>query len=605
MNEFKSLTSLVKDAADIGIALARSGSGARSRLIPTDGPADLVTLQIHAGKARIPLIPTLEVVGLSVTKEANRIAAARLVLLDGDPSQEAFPVSRRPELRPGNEVEVLAGYHSRNEAIFKGVIVRQRMEANSRGMSQLILDCKHPVYTLTQSRHNRCFIEKTDSEVLKALLKGRSVSVTGTSLRHEKLIQFNASDWDFILSRADANGLLVLVEDSKIVVTAPALNQKPVLSLTYGANILEMEIQQEDALITEASDVQASSWDPKEQKVLHSSSGGTSRLQHGGDRTQQELKDWAEAASIKSSLANIRGRVRIQGYAKVGPGHLVELNGIGKDLDGTLFVSGVQHQINNGDWTTDIQIGMALDWYHERYPVAAPPAGGLVPPVAGLQIGVVSQIANDPREEFRVQVKLPFAESQDTTVWARIARLDAGTHRGTLFLPEVDDEVVLGFLSGDPRDAIILGMLHSSQKKAPLEITEKNELKGIVSREQLRLVFDDETKGIELSTPEGNAVFLSEDEKKISIADQNGNRFEMTADGISVEAQGNKIELTSKGLVLKSAADLSLQGTGTTKIEGANIDLSAQGQLKAAGNAGIEVSSSGIAVLKGSLIKIN
>jgi uncharacterized protein involved in type VI secretion and phage assembly len=80
--------------------------------------------------------------------------------------------------------------------------------------------------------------------------------------------------------------------------------------------------------------------------------------------------------------------------------------------------------------------------------------------VQGLQFGLVTQIENDPDGEFRIQVRLPVIDLQSPGIWARVATLDAGQDRGTFFLPEIDDEVIVGFVNDDPRDAVVLGMLH-------------------------------------------------------------------------------------------------------------------------------------------------
>ena len=86
-------------------------------------------------------------------------------------------------------------------------------------------------------------------------------------------------------------------------------------------------------------------------------------------------------------------------------------------------------------------------------------------------------------------------------VWARLATLDAGDGRGTFFRPEIDDEVVVGFLDGDPRFPVVLGQCHSSAKPAPEPAKDDNHVKGYVSRSKLKLTFDDDKKVVVLETP--------------------------------------------------------------------------------------------------------
>src|SRR5205085_5211444 len=122
-------------------------------------------------------------------------------------------------------------------------------------------------------------------------------------------------------------------------------------------------------------------------------------------------------------------------------------------------------------------------------------------------------------------------DPQQDGTWARGAPVDAGSDRGFFFRPEVGDEVVVGFLDDDPRQAVLLGMLHSSAKAAPLQATNDNHEKTYQSRSKMRLYFHDDTKVVRLSTPGGNTITLSEEKQGITIADQNGNKIDMTADG--------------------------------------------------------------------------
>jgi uncharacterized protein involved in type VI secretion and phage assembly len=203
---------------------------------------------------------------------------------------------------------------------------------------------------------------------------------------------------------------------------------------------------------------------------------------------------------------------------------------------------------------------------------------------------VVTNIHEDPDGEYRVKVKIPVISSESEGVWSRVATLDAGNSRGTFFRPEVDDEVVVGFVNDDPRDPVILGMLHSSSLASPLEPEENNYKKGYYSKEKLILLFDDEKKVISIETPNGNKLVISDEDKGLSMEDENGNKFMLNADGITMES--------AKDLIVKaSSGDITLEGT--------NINIKASAQFKAEGSGGAEVSTSGQAVLKGSLVAIN
>jgi uncharacterized protein involved in type VI secretion and phage assembly len=214
--------------------------------------------------------------------------------------------------------------------------------------------------------------------------------------------------------------------------------------------------------------------------------------------------------------------------------------------------------------------------------LAAPPAGNLLARAPGLQIGVV--VSNeDPDGEHRVRVRMPTVSSEDDGVWARVASLDAGDDRGFFFRPELGDEVVLGFLDEDPRHAVILGMLHSSAKAAPLTGSDDNHEKVFKSRAGMRVHFNDDTKVLSIDTPAGNSIVLSEDDKSLILADQNNNKITMNADGISIESQKAVTLKSGTELGLESGTSFSAKGGTELKLEGASAELSSSATTKVSG----------------------
>ena len=156
-------------------------------------------------------------------------------------------------------------------------------------------------------------------------------------------------------------------------------------------------------------------------------------------------------------------------------------------------------------------------------------------------------------------------------------------------MPEIGDEVVVGFLGGNPSEGVVLGMLHSNGKASPIEKNDDNNIKGIVSREGLKLEFDDEGKTVTIETPGGNSVKVSDDSKGIILEDQNG----------------NKVTIDQNGISLESAKDISIKAQGDVNVEGVNINLKANAQLVAKGSASSEISSGGNTVVKGAVVQIN
>ncbi|MCW9708160.1 type VI secretion system tip protein VgrG [Fodinibius salsisoli] len=577
------------------------------RTIPADRPTDFPTFEVLSDGTKLP--KKYHVFSFTVSKSINRISYAELTLKDGDPAREDFPLSNTDLFKPGTIIEIKAGYHNENKSIFKGIVIKHGIKARDGRPSMLTVECKDEAVKMTNGRQNRYFTEVTDSEVFEELIDayGLTAEVENTSETHKEMVQYYATDWDFLLARAEMNSQCVLADDGTLIVQKPSLEDST-LTLTYGATILDFEAEM-DARDQQKA-ISSSSWDYTTQEVVESEAEAPT-LQQAGNISEEELADvigsesvsyrhsgqvgetelqaWADAAMLKSRLAKIRGRVRCKGYPEIKPFDTIELAGMGERFNGKVFVSGVRQNYSTDRWVTDIEFGLSPRWFYKENDVVEQPASGLLPAVNGLQVGVVTQLQDDPAGEDRVLVKLPVLDAEHEGIWTRVSTLDAGENRGSFFRPEIGDEVLVGFINDDPRDPVILGMMNSSAKPAPAQGSDDNHEKGFVTREELRLWFNDEKKSIALETPNGNKITLSDDEGSIMLEDENGNTVTMSSDGISLE----------------SAADIVLKAGGNVNIEGVNVEQKASAQFKAEGSAGAEVSTSGTAVLKGSIVQIN
>ncbi len=312
-------------------------------------------------------------------------------------------------------------------------------------------------------------------------------------------------------------------------------------------------------------------------------------LKHGGQKKEGALQDWADGKWAYQQLAKTRGRMKFQGIPAVKPGVMLLLEGVGDRFNGKVYISGVRHQITEGNWTIDAQFGLDPQFFSENNDILSPPAAGLNAAIKGLHVGIITQLEGDPEGEDRIMVKIPLINQEEQGIWCRQSCVDAGNERGVTFRPEIEDEVIVGFINEDPNDAVILGVLHSSAKPSPIPGSDDNHEKGIHTREGMKLIFDDDKKSILIETPAGNKLELSEDQGGISMEDENG----------------NKVLMDSNGITLESAKDLVLKATGDVNIEGTNISAAANAQFKAEGSAGAELSTSAVAKVKGSLVQIN
>ena len=577
------------------------------RVIPIPATGDLATFTITIDGA--DLDPEINVGNIIVRKEINKISTATIVLLDGDVADQDFKASNSGHLIPGKEIEIFAGYHSEEDQIFKGVIVSQGLKIRKDKPSQLVVECKDIAFQMTGSRKSAFFTDMTDSDIIEDILGnyGLDTNVESTDATHAEMVQYDCTDWDFVLMRAEANGKLVTSSDGKLEIVTPDLSKEPALKLNYGSTLMEFEASMDAR--KQIPNYKSTAWDYAGQENVEEESSDPgvsepgnldastlsgiwendfSEVKHTGIK-DQELKAWSDAKLYRSRLAKIIGRAGCQGVALAVPGEILELSGVGDRYNGNHLMTSVRHQLDTEKWKTDIRFGMPDEWTGDKPKVMEKPATAMLPGMKGLQIGVCKQLSDDPDGEFRVLVTLPMIDPEGDGVWARVSTLDAGDGRGSFFRPEIGDEVLLGFLNDDPRYPIVLGMFNSSALPAPLEQSDDNHEKGFVTRSGIKLLFNDDLVSFTVETPNGNLIELSDDEGTISVECENG----------------NSVQLSSDGIVMDSAADIAITAAGDITLEGTNVNITANAEFKAEGSAGAEVSTGAIAVLKGSLVKIN
>jgi len=592
---------------------------------PMDDSSGVIKLSIFANGSQID--DAIKIASVSVTKTINKIPYARIVLLDGDMPDKDFPISNSDDFKPGSEIKINAGYEQSEETIFQGIVVRHGIKITGNNNSRLVLECRDKAVAMTIGRHNANYVDSKDSDIISTLISnysGLSSDIEATTTEYKELVQYYCSDWDFMLSRAEVNGLLICVENAKLTVKSPQTDASAELKVTYGDDLIEFHADIDAR--TQLTEVNSASWDPSNQSVVEeqispqtlNTQGDLSsidlakvinlksfRLQTPAQIDQTALKDWATGQQIKSGLARIRGRMKFQGSAKATIGSVIELAGVGNRFNGNVFVSSINHEITTGNWITEVDIGMSPDWFAEQRDLVAPPASGFLPGVEGLQIGVVMKLDEDPNGQNRIQVSVPILQAETEGVWARLANFYASNSFGAFFIPEIGDEVIIGYLNNDPSNPIVLGSLYSSKLPPPYELTADNNTKAIVTKSKLKIEFDDDKKITTIITPNENKIVLSDEDKSILLQDQNSNKVELNTDGITLDSPKD-ISITATGKITIDAKDeINISSTADVSVKGLNVSHTADVGFTATGSATAELSASGETTVKGAMVMIN
>lgn len=261
---------------------------------------------------------------------------------------------------------------------------------------------------------------------------------------------------------------------------------------------------------------------------------------------------------------------------------------------------------------------------------------------SGVTLAKVTNITDD--KKFNRVKCLPIGGKNDEeTDWCYVMTPMGGKECGSFFFPQVDDLVVLAYLDGDPHRPFVLGSLWTTEVKPPLTVQDgKNEEYLLRTPKKIEMALHDTDKEQKLtvSMPSGAKIELDDKEQKISIQDKEGKNsliFALKDGAITIQAEKKltlvtgdaKIELTRDGNITEegkakltekfqnvdTAADAAVKIKGSSSgvtLSGSKVEAKADGELTLQGAKGtlkssgmLEVSSSGITTVKGSMLKLN
>jgi Rhs element Vgr protein len=597
----------------------------------------VVSPAVNAGKAiSVKLVldgkPAPEahpLVALDIWLGVNKVARARVAIADVMQDDAMFPISMSSSYVPGAKVVIELGYDEQTTPVFSGVIITHGLDVGADDAALLIVEVADPAMALTLSRHTSVFTDCTDSEVIEKLVRnqGLQAEVSATNDKHPSLVQYACSDWDLLVMRAEVNGMVVINSAGKVSVAPPNTKAKAVLELDYGVSIRQAQLTIDATTQLDPGVLRSLAWDPVGQALAEGAEPSTDVEELGnlsstalakvfGIRAapQQtaaqlqpaELSTWSKAEMMRMRLAKVRGQLRCAGTAAARPAAMVSLRGFGDRFNGNAFISGVQHHVSAGEWSTELEIGLNPEPFAVTAPRISPPAAaGQLAGISQLQVGVVDKPAQDPDGQMRLPIRLPLAPGQGKPLWARLASPYATAESGFQFWPEQDDEVIVAFMDNDPRFPVVLGSLYSKSKAPPSPLKPENSVKCLVSKSKLRIAFDEEKKAIEISTPAKQIIRLDDESKELSITDAHGNKITLGSNGIILASQGD-IRLSAKGgIKLDAKTSLDLKGASGANLQGATVDIAADSTLTAKGNAEAKLTSPASVVVQGSLVRIN
>jgi uncharacterized protein involved in type VI secretion and phage assembly len=293
------------------------------------------------------------------------------------------------------------------------------------------------------------------------------------------------------------------------------------------------------------------------------------------------------------------------GNPNLKAGSTVSVGVVGDRFEGQYTLSGARHVFGENGYRTHFVVSGRQD--RSLLGLASlgasnghASAGGQ--PINGVVMAIVTD-NNDPNNTARVKLKFPWLDDSYESDWARLAQLGAGPNSGTLWIPEVNDEVLVAFEHGDIRRPYVVGNLYNGVDTPNLGSglfdNGKVKRRGFISRKGHQFIFfDDPNKaGIAFISSDGNLkISLNETNSEIHISSQGKVHVESQQD-MTFESQANLNLKAQQGIKLEAGNSLDLKGTaGATLDGGPQLEVKASGQLKITG-AMVDVNSGALQVM--------
>lgn len=195
--------------------------------------------------------------------------------------------------------------------------------------------------------------------------------------------------------------------------------------------------------------------------------------------------------------------------------------------------------------------------------------------LGGIFYGVFPALVTDvkdPDGQGRVKISLPWSpdtDGQRYETWARLATMMGGNNRGSWFVPDVNDEVLVAFEAGNPRRPYVVGGLWNGQDKPPesMDGGGKNYKKVLRSRNGVKVTLDDQDgqEKMILETPGGQKITLKDGPSAVEIVDSNGNSVKLETSGVTVTASA---KVTINASTVEVSAGMVTVNAGMSKFSG-------------------------------------
>jgi phage protein D len=531
-------------------------------------------------------------------------------------------------------IKVNMASSSTSKTLIEAEITALELEFDTSGTFTIIRGYD-PAHRLFRDRRTVSYVQMTASDIATQVAKRASLKVgqvDSTSTVFPVVSQAGQSDWEILTQLARDAGSDLTVRNGAFSFVAPAAAGSPT-SLTVGGELIRFRSMLTSA--QQVGQVEVRGWNVAEKKALVGSAPAkastidlptvkpTDMANAFGNptyvstdvpyRTQNEVDQAAKALADEkaSAFAEFEGVAR--GNPDLKAGSKVSLEGLGAPFEGLYTITSARHRF---DPTTGYTTAIMVTGKQDRSLLGLASGGARsrqTPP--GVVIAQVTDV-NDPDKMGRVKIKYPWLSDDYVSDWARVVCQGAGKDRGWVALPEVGDEVLIGFELQDFDRPVVLGGLYNgvdTMPGGPNDLVDGGSgainRRSLVSRagHRIDLLDQEGTKeGVRLATGDDKfLIFIDKTDTTITVQ-SDGTVMIEGSKGITLDAKNSDLTMKAASVKMTATNGVQLDGgsgavqvtsNGTVSVEG--MSVSVKGQTTA------ELKGGAMTTITGAMVKIN
>ncbi len=510
---------------------------------------------------------------------------------------------------------------------FIGVITDIHIDNSIDGLNTVLIHAASPTVSMDGAMRNAHYHDKSASDIVGSIVGNYPITIgniESTKGTYKFDTQYRETDYDYVMRLAVGSGMFAWYS-GKDFSMGPAKGDNTVdlkwredlgafrLGLGTAPMEFKADVYNYEQKKTYSQDSKSISQDASLSNISKTSADASKKI-YKDSGFAQAPKFVGDAQTLDKTLKNERRKAMGSMIKCVGEsivpevriGACVRITGMDK-LDGQYWILGVRHVFDESGKYHNTFICTPLD--------IAYPGGKLgksdfeagearkdetasieavvetrQEPVIGMHVARVIDL-KDPEKLGRIKISYPWLDGEQTA-WVRMAVPHAGKDRGWYSLPELDDEVLVGFEHGNSDHPVVLGCLYN-KNNAPMQeaISSDNDVKMFMTRSGNKIVLNDKAGGEQI-------VISQKDGKNQIVLDISGPSIAISTDGdVSVKAKKNITIEADQGITMKATSDV--------KIEGANVEIKAQANIKSEAGANNDVKGNAMVNIKGGMVNIN